>query len=116
MFGSALVLATLGPTTAGWIRAALAALVMLLLHALHVATIALYFPLTQAPIPNPLIGENFSPALAAFIRWNYTFTDKMAYTLFPFLAWFSVCFGTVVNAVRRLQHGAETKPEKPKTG
>lgn len=103
MFAPALVLATYGTmiTASAWLRATLAMLIMLILHIVHVSTLALYFPLTQAPIPNPLIGEDFPTWLSAFIRWNYTFTDKMAYTLFPFVAWFCVCFGRVITLFQR---------------
>lgn len=108
MFAPALVLATLGTSVNAWLRAVAASLIMLLLHTLHVATIALYFPLTQAPLPNPLINKDFPGWLAAFIRWNYTFTDKMGYTLFPFLAWFGVCFGRIVTLLGRL-----SRPKTP---
>ena len=101
IFVPALVLTTLGTAFSAWVKALIAAALMLLLHTLHVLTIVLYFPLTQAPIPNPVISAEFPAWLAAFVRWNYGFTDKMGYTLFPFLAWVSVCFTAIVGLLNR---------------
>jgi len=70
-----------------------ALLIMWILHGFHVALILLHF-LTQAA--NPLIPPDFSPLLASFIHWLYAFIDKMGYTLFPFIAWLSVCFKDVI--------------------
>lgn len=96
IFVPALVLTTLMYTTkVRIITRLLSALVLLwVLHAFHVTLILLHF-LTGAP--NPLIPPDFSSALTSSINWLYSFIDKMGYTLFPFLAWFAVCFKDITS-------------------
>ena len=96
IFAPALVLTTVTFSFLGLAiqRLVGAVLIMLVLHTLHVDLILLHF-LTSAT--NPLIPPGFSPLLAGFIHWMYVFIDKMGYTLFPFIAWFAVCFKDIMR-------------------
>lgn len=110
IFVPALVLTTLTFVKPGLLlslqRIVIALLIMLLLHALHVVLILLHF-LTQAT--NPLIPPDFPELLAQFIHWLYYFVDKMAYTLFPFIAWIAVCF---VDIMALLSPQLSDEPQK----
>jgi hypothetical protein len=96
IFAPALVLTTNTFSFSGKVLTRLlgAIVIMWVLHGLHVALILLHF-LTQAS--NPLIPPDFSTLLASFIHWLYVFIDKMGYTLFPFIAWLSVCFKDIMS-------------------
>ena len=109
IFAIALVLTTLSGVelryAVGKIVAALA--LMLLLHTYHVVMIILNF-LTATP--NPLIAPDFPRWLAVFIHWNYAFADKMGYTLFPFVAWFAVCFRNIMELFAPTTGATRTNP------
>ena len=96
IFAPALVLTTVTFSFLGLAvqRVVGAVLIMLVLHTLHVDLILLHF-LTSAS--NPLIPPGFSPFWAGAIHWLYFFVDKMGYTLFPFIAWFAVCFKDIMG-------------------
>jgi hypothetical protein len=87
IFVPALVITTLGVTWRAVERTSVALIIMVLLHTFHVTVIVLHF-LTQAP--NPVIHYAPQP-LITFSDWTYKLADKMGFTLFPFVAWVSVC-------------------------
>ena len=84
VFAPALVLATTGMTASGAIRSVAAILVMILLHSVEVWSIMLFH--ISHP-DNTSIALGFADATVSTIGWFYRFLDRMAYALFPFLAW-----------------------------
>ena len=87
IFVPALVVTTLGLTWRALGRSSVALAIMVVLHSFHVTVIVLHF-LTQTP--NPVI-HYAPPLLASLSDWTYKLADKMGFTLFPFVAWISVC-------------------------
>ncbi|MFO1350878.1 MAG: hypothetical protein U1F68_09460 [Gammaproteobacteria bacterium] len=98
MFAPALVMTTLGPNANAIIRATIAIAIMILLHSFHVLTIILHFLVKSS---NPILTAQLAPWLTSLIHWAYTFSDKMGYTFFPFIAWFMVCFGAILRFLNR---------------
>ena len=84
IFAPALVLTTLGANESGAVRALLAVLIVLLLQAIEVVSIVLF---SASHPDNTLFSLGFSATTVQSIAWVYKFLDRMAYALFPFIAW-----------------------------
>lgn len=113
-FAPALVMTTV-LAVAGWrsalLRTAAAVVIMALLHAYHVSVMILHF---LVRVPNPLIAPDLPHWLGPFFAWNYGLADHMGYTLFPFIAWFGVCFRQILlllDRLRQRQQGAQDSHE-----
>ncbi len=96
IFAPALVLTTAGLTLGGAMRAVAAVLIMLILHAINVMLIVMFY--VSHP-DNTSIVLGFSEPTVATIGWVYRFFDRMGYTLFPFLAWAIVCPDVIARLV-----------------
>ena len=94
IFAPALVMTTLTPSKRAWLLVAVALLIMLFLQAYQLITIVLHF-LVDNDVTATIV--KVADRFKSFVHWNYTFTDKMSYTLFPFIAWFAVCCRTVIR-------------------
>jgi hypothetical protein len=94
IFAPALVLTTLGVSLSAVARTLISLLVMVFLHGVEVTSIILY----QASHPdNAAFALHFSDAALTVVQFFYRFLDRMAYALFPFLAWAIACPETIAS-------------------
>jgi hypothetical protein len=96
IFAPALVMTTVGLTLGGALRSVTAVSIMLILHAINVMLVVLFY--VSHP-DNPSIVLGFSEPTVATIGWIYRFFDRMGYALFPFLAWAIVCPDVIARLV-----------------
>lgn len=96
IFAPALVLTTVGLTLGGVLRAVAAVLIMLILHAINIMAVVLFY---LSHPGNAVIALGFSESTVATIGWIYRFFDRMGYGLFPFLAWAIVCRDVIARLV-----------------
>jgi hypothetical protein len=99
VFAPALVLATLGASIAGAIRAAIAILLMIVLHAAQTLSIVLVYAVH--PDTSGLDLGFASAAFATSVTWVYQFIDRMSYALFPFLVWAVLCPDAIASFWRK---------------
>jgi hypothetical protein len=93
IFAPALVLTTLGASIKGAIRAVVAILLMIVLHAMQALSIVLVYAVH--PETSGLDLGFSSASFATSVTWVYQFIDRMSYALFPFLVWGVLCAGAI---------------------
>lgn len=96
IFAPALVLATVGFSISGILRALAALVIMILLGALEISSIVFFYLSHPA---NTAISLGLSDGITHAIGLLYRFFDRMSYALFPFLAWFLTCSDVIAKLV-----------------
>lgn len=104
IFAPALVLTTVGATLNGGVRALGSIVIMILLTAVKIMSIVLFY---LSNPDNAMIDLGFSDATVAVLASSYKFMDRMAYAFFPFLAWAIVCPDVIVRLFARKKAGSD---------